>query len=341
MFEMTTLEKVYKYCYEENLNLDDMSKDDLSLLLERFDASEFETDPVQSLAKNNNVYLEDMFIKAKSDIAVVRRPRYRPHHRMHKHDFIEFTYVYNGLCKFLGPNGDETILKVGDLLLLATDTDHQLHIDSDESIIFHIAIRKSTFDKVFVILLDNDDILSQFFSRVIYGSSPASYILFEVGSDEKIKTVFLEMYREMHLELRTSKCMINVYFEWLCVYLMRNYKCKVWIKNPQSGYVDMMNILIYLRDNYNNTSLDETAQKFNYSKSYLWKIIKKYTGQTYGKLIRDIRMQKACELIKKNKISIANISSILGYEDTSSFYRSFKNTYKLTPTQYKLKNKDI
>ncbi|KZL89256.1 helix-turn-helix domain-containing protein [Clostridium magnum] len=341
MFEMTTLEKVYKHFYKENLNPYNMSKVYLSTILERFNAQEFKTDPVQSLSKDDNVYSEELFINAKSDIAVLRRPRYRPHHIMHKHDFIEFTYVYNGVCKFIGPNEEEVMLKEGDLLLLATNIDHQLHTDADDSIIFHIAVRRSTFDKAFMMLLDSEDILAQFFSRIIYGSSLVSYVLFEVGGDEKIKALILEMYQEMQLSHRTSKRMLNVYFEWLCVYLMRSYDCKVWIEDAQPRHVDMMKILDYMRDSYKDISLEEIAQKFSYSKNYLCKIIKKYTGKTYGKLISDIRMQKSCQLLKKSEISTAEIASIVGYEDVSSFYRSFKNIYKLTPAKYRLQNKDI
>jgi AraC-like DNA-binding protein/quercetin dioxygenase-like cupin family protein len=340
IFEMTTLEKIYKYFYEKNLNPDEMAKEDLSLILKTFDSHEFETDPVQSLSKDDNLYAEDLFIKPNSDIAVVRRPRYRPHYRMHRHDFIEFTYVYSGFCKFIGPNEEDVLLKKGDLLLLATNTNHQIHIDADDSIVFHISVRRSTFDKAFIMLLDGEDILSQFFRRIIYGSSPISYVLFEVGYDEKIRALHLEMYNEMQFSHRTSNRMLNVYFEWLCIYLVRSYECKVWIEDAKSHHIDIMKILHFIQDNYNSISLEETASKFNYSKTYLCKIIKKYTGQTYGKLVSDIRMQKACELIKKNDMSMVDIAVAVGYKDVSSFYRSFKNIYNLTPAQYHLQKKE-
>ncbi|KZL89261.1 hypothetical protein [Clostridium magnum] len=116
MFEMTTLEKVYKYFYEENLNPNDMSKSNLYTILERFDAQEFETNFIQSLSKADNIHSEQLFIKSEADAAVVRRPRYLPQHGMYKHNFIEFTYVYNGLCKFIQSNEKEITLKEGNLL---------------------------------------------------------------------------------------------------------------------------------------------------------------------------------------------------------------------------------
>jgi AraC-like DNA-binding protein len=334
MFEMTPLEEIYKYLFEKNLNPDNMSNSDLSLVLERFDRHEFETDPVQSLSKDVNIYREDLLIRTDADIGVVRRPRYRPHYRMHKHDFIEFTYVYKGICKFVGPTEEECVLVEGDLLLLATNTDHQIHTDTDDSIVFHIAVRRSTFEKAFIMLLDGEDILAQFFGRIIYGLSPISYVLFQLDNDEKVRALFLEMYKEMQFSHKTSNRMLNVYFEWLCIYIIRSYDCKIWIEDKVHQHVDIMKILDYIRTNFRNVSLEDAARKFSYSKTYLCRIIKKYTGQTFGKLISDIRMQKACELLKKSKLSMAEIAFTVGYENISSFYRSFKNTFKITPAQY-------
>lgn len=340
MYEMTPLEKIYKYLYEKNINPDDLDRDELSRILEGFDGNVFENDPVQSLSKDIHVYSEDLFIKTGCDIAVVRRPRYRPHNKFHKHDYIEFTYVFEGSCKFVGPNKEEIMLHSGDLLLLATNTEHQLHIDNDDSIVFHISVRKSTFDRAFMMLLDGEDILAQFFRRIIYGPSPISYVLYEVNGDERIRMLQLEMYNEMQLDHKTSSIMLNVYFQWLCIYLMRNYECKVWIEDNKSQNVDMMKILKFLQDNYRHISLEEMARRFNYSKTYLCKIIKKYTGKTYGDLITGIRMQKACELLKRSKLSGGEIASAVGYSDASSFYRVFKNTYNMTPANYQQKYMD-
>ncbi|KNZ41003.1 AraC family transcriptional regulator [Acetobacterium bakii] len=339
MFEMTTIEKIYKYLFENHINSDDISPKELSDVLKQFGEDEFQSDPVQNLSRDNTTYPENLFIQSHSDIAVVRRPRYRPHHKMHQHDFIEITYVYHGICTFIGPNHDKVSLKKGDLLLLATNTKHQLHTDADDSIVFHIAIRRSTFDKAFITLLDSQDVLSQFFSRVIYGSTPASYVLFELTDDKKISNLFLEMTHEMEQFDNTSRRMLNIYFEWLCVYLIRSYDYKIWIENLQSPPKDMVKILNYMRDNIKSITLKETARAFNYSKSYFCKIIKRYTGKTYGSIITELRMQKSCELLKNEQISIEEIASIVGYEDVSSFYRSFKRTYHITPSQFQQQNK--
>lgn len=340
MLKMTTLEKIYKVLYEKNLNAENLSDEALRKILAEFEVDVFTTDPVQSLSKDVHNYSEDLFIKEKADVAVVRRPRYRPHYKMHRHDFIELTYVYGGICEFVMPGKEMVTLHKGDLILLSTHTDHQFHVDDDDSIVYHIAVRRSTFDKAFMSLLKGEDILSQFFSRIIYGTAPGAYILFQVAGDQKIEALFLEMMAEMHNTHSTAKRMLNIYFEWLCVYLIRNYAYKIWVEDTNNQHVDMVKILQYMRDHYREISLEETAQKFNYSQSYLSKIIKKYTGKTYGKLVREIRMQKACELLKNGSLSGSDIACAVGYQDASSFYRSFKNTYQMTPAQYQALHKE-
>ena len=335
MFELTALEKIYKYLYENGLNPNDMSPEDLKSALQPFDKKAFSADPVQSLAKGETVYSENLLIRQNTNIAVLRHLRYRPH-KSHKHDYIQFTYVYRQGCVFIGPGGEEIRLKQGDLLLLAPNTEHQIHVDADEGIVFHLNVRRSTFDQAFMRLLDGEDILAQFFGRIINGASLISYVLFEVGEDEKVRQLHLDMFREMQLSHKMSDRMINIYFEWLCVYLIQNYECVVWSEDTGSHFVDIMKILNYLRVHYQDASLEETSRAFNYSTTYFCKIIKKYTGQTYGMLINAVRMQKACEMLGKSRLSIAEIASHIGYRDVSSFYRSFKTAIGVTPAQYQL-----
>ena len=48
-----------------------------------------------------------------------------------------------------------------------------------------------------------------------------------------------------------------------------------------------------------------------------------------------VRMEKACELLKMGKKSVAQVAEMVGYEDESYFGRVFKKHTGLTPAQYK------
>ena len=65
------------------------------------------------------------------------------------------------------------------------------------------------------------------------------------------------------------------------------------------------------------------------------------TGETPLAFIQNIRMQRACQLLERKELNIAEVALLCAYNDAPSFTRSFKNTFGITPSQYKLnKEKD-
>ena len=67
------------------------------------------------------------------------------------------------------------------------------------------------------------------------------------------------------------------------------------------------------------------------------RILKDYIGKSFINIIQDIKTQKACELLRNANISINNIIDIVGYSNTSHFYRVFKKQYNMTPVEYRNK----
>ncbi len=334
MFKMTELEQIYQILFENDLTPEKVTDAFWDKNLRAFDRSVLREDPVQKLSPNDGAYPEALFIDADAHIAVVRRPRFRPHNYMHSHDYIELTYTYAGQCVFISPRQEPVVLQAGDIHLLATDTKHQFYTDSVDSIVFHIAVRKSTFDEAFFLLLDADDVLSHFFSRILYGDTPITHLRYRTGNDAKIHKLLLDMFQETASPDRMTNRMLNVCFEWLCIYLMRNFQCEAPVAiGPDKGR-DIMQMITYLKENLQEVSLHQMAAHFGYNKAYFCRMIKKYTGENFSKLLNDLRMQKACELLRCKDINVPDLAVRLGYQDTSSFYRAFKRTYGITPAEY-------
>ncbi|MBE5979760.1 MAG: AraC family transcriptional regulator [Paenibacillaceae bacterium] len=66
-------------------------------------------------------------------------------------------------------------------------------------------------------------------------------------------------------------------------------------------------------------------------------MVKEHTGQNFTKLIRDI-LDKACRALKTTNLSISSICEIIGYTNPEHFNRIFKETFHMTPGEYR-KNK--
>ena len=97
----------------------------------------------------------------------------------------------------------------------------------------------------------------------------------------------------------------------------------------------MTEILNEIQLNYKNINLDALAQKFFLSKPYLSKYIKNSTGATFGATVKQIRMDKAKNLLKGSGMSIENVADQVGYPNAEHFIRLFKREFKMTPAEFR------
>lgn len=78
------------------------------------------------------------------------------------------------------------------------------------------------------------------------------------------------------------------------------------------------------------------AEKAGYSPWYLQRLFKKVTGHTLVGYIRGRRMTVAAELLESSQHSITDIYTYIGFEDHSSFCRSFMRSFGMTPTVFRM-----
>jgi len=86
-----------------------------------------------------------------------------------------------------------------------------------------------------------------------------------------------------------------------------------------------------------NFSIYELADKLQISFTYASNLIKKKLNQNFSDYVWILRFEKAKELLKTTDMSIDEISIAVGYLNTSSFRRKFKQETGLTPSQYRVK----
>ena len=81
-------------------------------------------------------------------------------------------------------------------------------------------------------------------------------------------------------------------------------------------------------------STDEFAQKMNMSRSNLHLKLKAITGESAIDFIRKIRFKKATELLKSGRYTVAEVSSMVGFNSSSYFATCFKKYVGCLPTEY-------
>ena len=114
-------------------------------------------------------------------------------------------------------------------------------------------------------------------------------------------------------------------------------------KNTEGEDRSMMeDLLDYLERNYaHDISLEELARrKYFVSSSYLSRMFKSYTGQTFMKYLISYRMDKAKSFLECSQMDISDIAACTGYNDPSHFTQTFRRIYGVTPKEYRKQYKE-
>lgn len=86
-------------------------------------------------------------------------------------------------------------------------------------------------------------------------------------------------------------------------------------------------------------SLEELAERFFISKSYLSRIFREVTSFSVNEYQNLARVRKARELLLSSTYSITEISELLGFGSITYFERIFKKHMDMTPLKYRKKEK--
>ena len=278
---------------------------------------------------------EENYIPFDYDITYSRIFRYFPAH-WHSDNFFQIYYSPLSTCKIHFTN-EEFILKPGFIMIIAPDVIHATPCLKDDAVLEHFSIRASTFDKVFFEQLGKKSLLSHFFRKALnHEKNRTSYLVFDTEMDRDIANIIYTIRDEARQQLPYSSNMMNTLMTQMLITLLRRYE-----KTARMPYMDdirwkpeFSQILSYIQNNYTTVTEAQLSDKFGYSTRQINRIVHYCLNMSYVELITFLRMQKAAEMLRVNGNSIEYISSALGYNNVSSFYRTFKKYYRITPAQY-------
>ena len=144
------------------------------------------------------------------------------------------------------------------------------------------------------------------------------------------------MYLENMEKKKYYENILDSYLMILFSKLLQKYEdfMKLPMETQKSSSV-FSDIMAYIDENYQTTSLQEIADRFHFSTGYCSKMIKKHTGKSFTQLQQTIRFHKACFFLENTNKSIAEVSELVGFNSIEHFNRLFKKIYHTTPGQYR------
>ena len=280
---------------------------------------------------------EDKMIPYRTDVFTIRHPRYTRAYP-HRHNYFEVDVVVKGHGLFYFEEEAPRELKEGEIVIVAPDSTHDFLLD-DDSIVFCICIRASTFDTSFFSLMARQDLLSFFFRQTLRGGSDkANYLLFYTGGNKKLiyycRSLLIESQKADPYSSTCAVSYVNLFFSER----LRGYSKTIRYYNYE-GDADFTLILQYVQHNYQTLTLKSLAEFFHYSEPHLCSLIKENTGSNLTDLVRRLRMRDAVHYLIDTDIKVSEIAEIVGYNSSDHFSRVFRSEYHMSPRAYREKNK--
>ena len=96
------------------------------------------------------------------------------------------------------------------------------------------------------------------------------------------------------------------------------------------------NVISDIREHYmEDISLTSLSSKYNISMGHLSKMIKDSLKVNFSDYIASLRIQRAKELLRDDRLSIQEIAEIVGYNDYFYFTKVFKRVEGISPSKYR------
>jgi len=161
------------------------------------------------------------------------------------------------------------------------------------------------------------------------------------GADDYITKPFSVAYFQARIInlLEQRKRLQEVFRSKLTFTTVNDYEPQPFFVSVQDK--DMMkDVMQFIENNIDNSEfiIEDMVQHIGMSRSGFFKKLKGLTGLAPLEFIRDVKMQRAAQLLVSNKLMVKEVSYMVGMSDTKHFSKCFKEKYGVSPLEYRNQN---
>ncbi len=292
---------------------------------------------LEALSSSGGYQREDPYLQPDLDISASRLIRYMPSHWL-KTDYFEIYFCRSGSVPV--HFRDEVLhMRPGTVLIVSPDVLHASPCYSDDAVIYDYLIRSSTFNRAFWQQIPKNSLMGSFFAQALDRKNATNYLHFETGDDEGIRQLFRSINREYLTQAEYKSQTLNTMMTLMFLQLLRMYEGTVRLPRTEGFFWkhQYSAVFSYIQSHYRTETLKEIAEHLGYSERQLTRIVVSCTGSNYAELTLRLRMEEAADLLRTRDYSLQYISEYCGYSEQSSFQRSFRKHFGMTPRAYREK----
>lgn len=256
----------------------------------------------------------------------------------HRQDFFFFNFAYKGDYGALSHKYDNHItIHENECYIGQPFAGYALYAHSkEEIIIIGILIQKETFFRTFLPVLSVDTKLFHFFLDPQTNEYSDEFIHLHFENPYTIRTLLELMVIEYANQQEDTQNILQPIVLTLLMQVARQYK----FSNPAPSNKKLSDkIVYYIGEHTDNVTLKDIARHFSYHPNYISTLLRRELGKSFSEILLELRMDRANSLLKGTGLSIEKIALMLGYSNSSNFYKAFREYYGKSPREYITMNK--
>lgn len=267
----------------------------------------------------------------------------RPHTRFahfpkHRHNYVELVYMCCGSTTHIINDVEKIVLNEGDLLFLSQSATQEILPAGRDDIAVNFIILPEFFDRA-LSMVERDHVLRNFLiSTLSNDHSQLPYLYFPAKSILTIQNLIENMLWTL-VNKKPGTNTINQITMGLIFMNLSVFADSILPDQAGSYEQDLIfRILKYIETHYKNGSLTDISSELRLPDYHVSRLLKKYTGHTFKELLQQQRLQQAVYLLSQTTLSVNHIMEAIGYNNSSFFYRIFREKYGCSPNEYRMGN---
>lgn len=267
----------------------------------------------------------------------------RPHTRFahfprHRHNYAELVYMCCGSTTHIINDTDRIILQEGDLLFLNQAAAHEILPAGRDDIAVNFIILPEFFDRT-LSMMERENVLRSFLISILSNhDSQITYLHFQTKEILPIQNLIENMLWNL-IDKKPGTNTINQITMGLIFMNLSVFADSIALSQSGSYEQELIfRVLKYIETHYKNGTLADISAELRLPAYYVSRLLKKYTGQTFKELLQQQKLQQAIYLLSQTTLSVDDIIDAIGYNNSSFFYRIFREKYGCSPKEYRMRD---
>ncbi|WP_438447571.1 AraC family transcriptional regulator [Gorillibacterium sp. sgz5001074] len=262
------------------------------------------------------------------------RNRVEQHFPQHRHDFFEFSYILEGEGSE-AVNGEKHPLKPGTFTFILPYQVHEIFAMPGKPLIlmncmFGLELLGEATEKL--LLSEHNPI------RTHYDLAGES--------EQEIRRLLERMEKEYATPDFWQQAMLKGMLTELVAHLERSHRQPRPDAPPESGSLQpptpAWDLMRYIHIHYREPlTLAHLGARFQCHPTRITQILTRHFGVSFLSLLQEVRIRHACSLLASTDMKVVDIAYEVGYESFSSFSRNFLRKTGVSPTEYRVANREL